>query len=79
MTVVGVGALLYDMPTGEEVARIKRMLSIPGDRDCADFQTPTEAQFFFRQAGPGDPHRLDEDGDGRACEYNSWFGAWFRR
>ena len=40
------------------------------DRDCADFRTQAEAQAFLRQAGPGDPHRLDRDGDGRACEFN---------
>lgn len=25
---------------------------------------------FFQQAGPGDPHRLDDDGDGLACEFD---------
>jgi micrococcal nuclease len=40
------------------------------DRDCADFRSQAEAQAFFRAAGPGDPHRLDRDGDGRACELN---------
>ncbi|WP_043644132.1 thermonuclease family protein [Caenispirillum salinarum] len=39
-----------------------------GDKDCGDFRTHAEAQAFFRSAGPGDPHRLDRDGDGRACE-----------
>lgn len=39
-----------------------------GDRDCSDFATQQEAQAFFNQAGPGDPHNLDADGDGRACE-----------
>lgn len=38
------------------------------DRDCADFTTWREAQAFFEQAGPGDPHRLDGDRDGIACE-----------
>jgi hypothetical protein len=38
------------------------------DRDCGDFRTQGEAPAFFRAAGPGDPHRLDRDGDGRACE-----------
>ncbi|MBK1669635.1 hypothetical protein CKO28_16475 [Rhodovibrio sodomensis] len=38
------------------------------DRDCSDFATQAAAQAFYRQAGPGDPHRLDGDGDGRACE-----------
>jgi endonuclease YncB( thermonuclease family) len=39
-----------------------------GDRDCGDFATQAEAQAFYQQAGPGDPHRLDGDGDARACE-----------
>jgi endonuclease YncB( thermonuclease family) len=38
------------------------------DRDCSDFDTQPEAQRFFERADPGDPHRLDGDGDGVACE-----------
>ena len=40
------------------------------DRDCGDFRTQEEAQRFFEAAGgpERDPHRLDADGDGRACE-----------
>ena len=38
------------------------------DRNCSDFATQAEAQAFFNAAGPGDPHRLDSDGDGVACE-----------
>jgi endonuclease YncB( thermonuclease family) len=38
------------------------------DRDCSDFGSQAEAQRFFERAGPGDPHRLDGDGDGVACE-----------
>src|SRR4030095_5179602 len=50
------------------------------DRDCDYFRTQAEAQAFFQQAGYGDPHRLDEDGDGIACE-NAWFdlSGWFGR
>lgn len=41
-----------------------------GDKDCGDFATYAEAQaFFVSQGGPGsDPHRLDADKDGSACE-----------
>jgi len=41
-----------------------------GDKDCGDFSTHAEAQaFFISQGGPGsDPHRLDQDKDGIACE-----------
>jgi hypothetical protein len=38
------------------------------DRDCSDFTNQREAQSFFDAAGPGDPHRLDADDDGVACE-----------
>jgi len=38
------------------------------DRDCSDFRTQREAQRFFERHEPGDPHGLDGDGDGRACE-----------
>jgi hypothetical protein len=38
------------------------------DRDCGDFKTRREAQRFFNAAGRGDPHRLDADNDGQACE-----------
>jgi endonuclease YncB( thermonuclease family) len=40
------------------------------DRDCAHFSSQASAQDFYEGAGPGDPHRLDADGDGIACESN---------
>lgn len=40
------------------------------DKDCGDFATQAAAQVFFLGAGPGDPHRLDAEGDGLACESN---------
>ena len=41
-----------------------------GDMDCGDFATQAAAQAFYLSAGPGDPHRLDADGDGVVCETN---------
>ena len=39
------------------------------DRDCSDFKTQRAAQKFFKNHNPKkDPHRLDADGDGKACE-----------
>ncbi|MBE7553156.1 MAG: thermonuclease family protein [Anaerolineales bacterium] len=40
------------------------------DRDCGDFSTHAEAQAFYEAAGGpvSDPHRLDRDSDGIACE-----------
>jgi hypothetical protein len=42
----------------------------PGDHNCSDFTTWESAQaFYLEQGGPEeDPHRLDADGDGIACE-----------
>lgn len=37
------------------------------DCDCKDFRSQAEAQRFFESI-PGDPHRLDGDGDGQVCE-----------
>lgn len=40
------------------------------DKDCSAFKTQKEAQvFYISQGGPGsDPHKLDQDKDGVACE-----------
>lgn len=43
------------------------------DKDCSDFPTQKAAQKFFKKhGGPSrDPHRLDADHDGIACEDNA--------
>ncbi|QNF31062.1 excalibur calcium-binding domain-containing protein [Metabacillus sp. KUDC1714] len=41
-----------------------------GDVDCTDFASQAEAQAFFDAEGPSDPHDLDRDSDGLACESN---------
>lgn len=41
------------------------------DVDCSDFDTREHAQSFFLGTGgttTNDPHRLDQDHDGEACE-----------
>lgn len=38
------------------------------DRNCSDFERHADAQAFFEAAGAEDPHRLDGDSDGVACE-----------
>jgi micrococcal nuclease len=38
------------------------------DMNCSDFRSWREAQDFYESQGPGDPHGLDRDGDGVACE-----------
>lgn len=41
------------------------------DLDCADFPTHAKAQRFFMKHHPNrDPHGLDGDNDGIACEDN---------
>ena len=37
------------------------------DLDCINFQTQAEAQAVYNQ-NPSDPHGLDQDKDGQACE-----------
>lgn len=54
--------------------------SAVADRDCGDFASQRAAQIFFlSQGGPQfDPHGLDSDGDGIACESNpgpSYYGT----
>lgn len=39
------------------------------DCNCADFLNQVEAQRFFERFLPADPHSLDVDGDGVACEW----------
>lgn len=42
------------------------------DHNCSDFATGEEAQLFYiANGGPEyDPHDLDRDNDGRACDWN---------
>lgn len=41
------------------------------DHDCRDFKNGKEAQLFYEaNGGPlSDPHGLDKDKDGRACDW----------
>ena len=63
----GLGIWAGEFMTPEDWRRGQRPTSAV-DRDCGDFSNWEEAQAFFENAGPGDPHRLDGDGDGIACE-----------
>lgn len=40
------------------------------DRDCSDFSSKAAAQKFYIDAGgpTNDPHQLDADDDGKACD-----------
>ncbi len=61
------GERLDGPPSSDRRPEQKRNLIAP-DKDCRDFATQLLAQTFFRDSGPGDPHRLDGDNDGIACE-----------
>ncbi len=43
------------------------------NKNCSDFASPASAQRFFLSAGGPvyDPHGLDRDGDGNACEWGT--------
>ncbi|MDX1531557.1 MAG: hypothetical protein R3362_08525 [Rhodothermales bacterium] len=62
-------------PPVSPLERVRRALPLTPeasdvDHDCADFYTHVEAQsFFLANGGPDqDPHGLDHDRDGLACE-----------
>lgn len=57
-----------DSDKQESVTSVKAASYESRDYDCSDFSTHSEAQEYFEQRGPGDPDRLDRDGDGSACE-----------
>lgn len=65
---------LWEVCTQEQVSQRKppavKSQVTEGDKDCSDFKTQNEAQIFFlSQGGPEkDPHKLDQDRDGIACE-----------
>jgi hypothetical protein len=57
------------------IAAIAVALAFPAtgsaaDKDCSDFKSQRQAQKFFKKKGGPrkDPHRLDADNDGIACE-----------
>jgi len=49
---------------------LPRAVELPigvADKDCRAFSSQADAQAFLEET-PGDPHRLDGDDDGVACE-----------
>lgn len=61
---------LVSAPTTPASAHASHAPHARADRDCSDFANQAAAQaFFLANGGPGsDPHRLDAEGDGVACE-----------
>ena len=64
------GAIALLLATVGLISLVQAPASAFVDRDCGDFASQAAAQHFFLDAGPGDPHALDYDGDGVACESN---------
>ena len=62
--------LVYRASVQEEETRPLLYDPFGPDRDCGDFPTWQQAQDFYLAAGgpTEDPHRLDTDRDGIACE-----------
>ena len=63
-------ALALLLATAGLVGLVQTPSNAFADRDCGDFATQAGAQNFFNNAGGGDPHGLDADGNGIACESN---------
>ena len=53
------------VPETTELSEATRSAAPVRDYDCDDFESQEEAQLYLV---PGDPYRLDEDGNGLACE-----------
>jgi hypothetical protein len=62
--------------TASEVGttRYSRASGAGGGKDCGDFNSAADAQrYFLLNGGPSnDPHNLDGDGDGYACEWGAY-------
>jgi hypothetical protein len=56
----------------EEVSTDNPYTATDIDHDCPDFATQEDAQLFYIANGGSedDPHDLDRDGDGMACDWN---------
>lgn len=61
------GRRLSSPSSSPQIKKVPEPLTGP-NLDCGDFGSWQEAQAFFERAGSGDPHRLDRDRDGIACE-----------
>lgn len=63
-------SLLLVLTTSLVLALTAIPASAEADKDCSDFSSWRQAQNFYKKhGGPRyDPHRLDADHDGIACE-----------
>jgi hypothetical protein len=53
------------VPETTQQTEVTRSAAPAREYGCEDFETQEEAQLYLV---PGDPYRLDEDGNGVACE-----------
>jgi len=54
---------------GTSLALVLAPAAGAADKDCKDFDSRKQAQRFFKNHNPDkDPHNLDADNDGKACE-----------
>ena len=60
--------ILLKLIAGSLLALTTVAPSFAQDMNCSDFRSWREAQDFYERSGPGDPHGLDRDNDGIACE-----------
>lgn len=59
------------MAGGVAMGGLAPEVAYAADRDCGDFPSQRAAQIFYLNNNPAaDPHRLDDDSDGVACESN---------
>ena len=67
---VAISTLLLGVLVGVGLSVSPSTASAGGDVDCSAFSTQADAQaFFISEGGPSsDPHGLDSDNDGVACE-----------
>ncbi len=63
---------LLALSLGPALALATAPAAVAADRDCGDFASQKAAQIFFLNAGgpSSDPHGLDANSDGIACESN---------
>lgn len=79
----GIGVLIFAMwllpsivsdsePASTETEEDNPYTATDVDHDCGDFDTQEDAQLFYEaNGGPNeDPHDLDRDDDGMACDWN---------
>ena len=59
---------ILNLPAGTLLLLITAWPTYAQDMNCSDFRSWREAQDFYEQNGSGDPHGLDRDNDGIACE-----------